>query len=257
MRNSKKIVIAGIFSSFLLVSFQNCSKSHLGLPLDASKSIDMEEFNSLIDLSATIGINPDDAIDETPATENTTTSSGSLNVNESAETPSMAAGSIASSPQELEAEVDSTNQVTHGVDLATVCSDIREIRKRLYSEKKKLRWGQSTVVIVDGEIENISGRGKHIYINGNETNLGRIHKVTNYRGKLILCGFEVDQITNTKGRLDLVNSNVKSQTKHRGVVRAFYLPSTDPRDLVANKMSGKKAYQNVYGLKNGVFVPTY
>jgi hypothetical protein len=81
----------------------------------------------------------------------------------------------------------------------------------------RIRENHKNVWLTDSAItEPIRGHGKLVIMFTGKKGKGSIFKIDGWKGKIILCGFVVDQIKQIRGKIALVNSEVKKFEYSRG-----------------------------------------
>jgi hypothetical protein len=111
---------------------------------------------------------------------------------------------------------------------------------------------QKNVWITDEPItEPITGHGKLIVIYSGQTGRGSIVKIDGWKGKIILCGFVVDQIKRVRGKLALINSSVKKMEYSKGRVVANFIQNLNGSLKIASAaISGGQAKAGVFAINN-------
>lgn len=103
----------------------------------------------------------------------------------------------------------------------------------------------------DPIVEPISGHGKLIVIYTGQKDRGSIIKVDGWKGKLILCGFVVEQLQKTRGKVVLVNSVVKKLDYSRGRVVANFIESIgNAVKISSSSISGGSLKAGVFSVNN-------
>ena len=109
------------------------------------------------------------------------------------------------------------------------------------------------VWLADSNItQPIKGHGKLIVIYTGRGSRGSITTIDGWKGKVILCGFVVDQIKKIRGKLVLINSEVKrlEYSKGRVITGAISSLGNSLRLAATNTLNGGLSNAGVYSILN-------
>ncbi len=121
-----------------------------------------------------------------------------------------------------------------------------------------LKDNQKNVWLTDQPItEPISGHGKLIVIYTGKAERGSIIKIDGWKGKLILCGFIVDELKKIRGKVSLINSSVKKLEYSRGRVVANLIQTIGGATQIAStSISGGLLNSGVFSVSNNKITST-
>jgi uncharacterized coiled-coil protein SlyX len=111
---------------------------------------------------------------------------------------------------------------------------------------------KKTVWVTDGPInQTIQGHGKLVVIYNGRGSHGSIGRIDGWKGKIILCGFVVEEMKRLRGKVILVNSSVKKIEYSHGRVVANLVDRKDGKFRVSSRsISGGLLNPGVFAINN-------